>query len=66
MKKKAITSKMVWVNVLTLIVGTIGYVAGHEVIADNPGLVAALVASQGVVNVVLRFLTWEPISVSGE
>jgi hypothetical protein len=66
MKKKATASKTVWVNVMTLVVGTIGFVAGHDVIADYPSVVAALVAAQGVVNVVLRFLTWEPISISGE
>jgi len=54
-------SKSVWINMLTLAAGVIGYVAGHEVIAEYPTIVAALVAVLGGVNVALRFVTWQPI-----
>lgn len=59
--KKWFQSKTFWVNALTVIAGTIGYIAGHELIADNASFVALLVAVQGAVNVVLRFVTWQPI-----
>jgi len=61
MKKKWYTSKMVWVNALTVAVGVIGYVAGHAVIQDNATLIAGLVAAQGALNVCLRFVTWRSL-----
>jgi hypothetical protein len=54
-------SKIIWVNGLTLVAGIIGYVAGHDLIADNATLIAGLVALQGLVNTVLRFATWKKI-----
>ena len=59
--KKWYLSKMVWVNALTLIVGIVGYLAGSDIIAQYPAILAALVAVQGAVNVALRFVTWQPI-----
>jgi 3-oxoacyl-ACP reductase-like protein len=56
-------SKTFWVNLVTVAAGVIGYLAGHDVIADNASLVALLVAVQGGVNVVLRLLTWQPVKV---
>ena len=56
-------SKTFWVNLVTVVAGVIGYLAGHDVIADNTSLVALLVAVQGGVNVVLRLLTWQPVQV---
>ncbi len=61
MKKKWYLSKMVWVNLLTLGVGVIGYLAGHDVIQEYPAILAGLVAVQGAVNVALRFFTWQPL-----
>lgn len=59
--KKWYLSKMVWVNALTLLVGVVGYLAGSDIIAQYPAVLAALVAVQGAVNVALRFVTWQPI-----
>lgn len=59
--KKWYTSKMVWVNVLTMAAGVIGYVAGHDIIQSNAALISGLVALQGAVNVALRFVTWRPL-----
>ena len=61
MKKKWYTSKVLWVNAFTVLVGVVGYLAGHEVIQSNATLLAGLVAGQGALNVVLRFITWRPI-----
>ena len=55
--KRWYQSKTVWVNLLTLLAGTVAYVAGNELVADNASFVAALVALQGGVNVVLRLVT---------
>lgn len=54
-------SKMIWVNGITLMAGVVGYVAGHTLIADNAALIAGLIAFQGLLNTVLRFVTWEKI-----
>jgi len=59
--KKWYLSKMVWVNALTLVVGVVGYLAGSDIIAQYPAILAALVAVQGAVNVALRFVTWQPL-----
>lgn len=59
---KMLKSKTIIVNVLTVIVGTLGFLGGHEVIAQNPEVVAVLAAVAGGVNVVLRLITSIPIS----
>jgi len=61
MEKKIWQSRTIWVNAVTLLAGVIGFIAGHELIADNASLVSLLVAVQGGVNVLLRFLTWKAI-----
>lgn len=60
--KKWYQSKMVWVNMLTLAVGVVGYVAGHDLIQDNATIVAVLIVVQGAVNVALRFVTGKAIA----
>ena len=59
--KKWWKSKTVWLNVIGVLAGVVGYVAGQELIQDNTQLIAALVAMQGGLNVVLRFITGTPI-----
>lgn len=59
--KKWWKSKTVWVNLVTVMAGVVGYVAGHDVIQDNASLVAMMVVMQGGLNVVLRFVTGTPI-----
>ena len=61
MLSKLLKSKTVIVNTLMVLAGTLGYLAGNEVIAANPEWVAALVAVAGVVNVVLRLVTTIPV-----
>ncbi len=59
--KKLMKSKTIVVNGLTVVVGVLGYLQGHEVIAAYPGVVAGLVAAIGVLNVALRFVTTIPV-----
>jgi len=55
--KKAIQSRTIWINTITLGVGVIGFLLGQDLIADNASVVAVLVASQGFLNIVIRFVT---------
>lgn len=59
--KKWWKSKTVWVNVVAVLAGVMGYIAGQDLIQDNTQLIAALVAMQGGLNVVLRFISGTPI-----
>lgn len=54
-------SKMIWINILTVLVGVVGYTAAHDVIQSYPEIVALFIAIQGGVNVVLRFITRKSI-----
>ena len=60
-KKSALASKTFWVNLLVLIAGVAGYLAGNEWVASNPQVVAILAAVVGLVNIALRFMTDKPI-----
>ena len=59
--KKKIQSKTLWINGLMLCAGVLGYLVGDELIKDNATLLALLIAIQGGVNVILRFVTTKPI-----
>jgi len=59
--KKWFQSKTVIVNLLTLCAGVVGYLVGDDLIKDNESLLALLIAVQGGVNVILRFITTKPI-----
>ena len=61
MNKKWYKSKTVWVNAVAVLVGTVGYLVGNNVIQDYPSVVATLVALQGGLNVLLRFITWKSL-----
>jgi hypothetical protein len=50
-----------WLNLIVLAAGITGYVAGHDVIADYPQVVAILAAVQGGLNIVLRLFTSQPV-----
>lgn len=55
-------SKTIWLNAITLLVGVLGYLIGHETVQDYPALVSVFVAVQGGLNVLLRFVTVLPVS----
>lgn len=59
---QASKSKTVIVNVLMVVASVLAVLQGHEVIVENPQVVAGIGAVMGVVNVVLRFLTTKPVS----
>jgi hypothetical protein len=62
MLKSPLKSRTLWVNALTLAAGIAAYLAGAEAMQDYQAFIPILVAIQGGVNIVLRFLTTEPIA----
>lgn len=61
--KSIFKSRTFWTNMLVLAAGVVGYVGGHEVIQQYPQVVAISGAVVGAINIVLRFLTTEPVKV---
>jgi hypothetical protein len=60
--KSPLKSKTVWFNLLTLAAGVCAYVAGSPVMQDYTTVIPIFVAVQGAINIVLRFVTTEPIA----
>ncbi len=54
-------SRTFWLNFLTVAAGTIGFIAGHQIIAQYPQAVACLVVAQGILGIILRLLTTKSI-----
>ena len=61
MSKSIFKSKTAWVNAIVLAAGVVGYIGGHEVVAEYPQIVAIATAVVGALNIVLRFVTSDPI-----
>lgn len=59
--KKPLRSKTLWANAFIVVVGVLSYLQGHELILENPTIVSALAVAVGLGNVLLRFVTSEPI-----
>lgn len=62
MGKGLLRSKTTWVNLITTLVGFGTWLSGSEIIANNPEVVAAVGTGLGVLNIILRLLTKEPIT----
>jgi hypothetical protein len=61
MGKNFVKSKTLWVNVIMILAGALGGIAGTDVIQQNPQIAGYFVSIMGVVNVILRLMTKEPI-----
>jgi hypothetical protein len=55
-------SKTVWINLITTVVGVLGFIAGSDWIAQNPAMVAGLTSAVGVLNVILRLVTGKAVA----
>jgi len=62
MGKGLIASKTFWVNAITAVVGIATYFQGSDLIAAHPEAVAIIGTIVGVLNVILRIVTKDPIS----
>ena len=62
MGKGLLRSKTAWVNILTAIVSVGTYLTDSDLLANNPEIVAIAGTVIGVVNVILRLVTKEPIT----
>jgi|WetSurMetagenome_2_1015567.scaffolds.fasta_scaffold09775_10 hypothetical protein len=60
MNKSIFTSKTMWVNATTLVATATGFFAGS--LSSHPDLVCWLVLIQAVANIILRWLTKEPVA----
>jgi len=61
MPKSALASKTIWANIAVITVGVLGYLQGHELIVENPTVVAAIGVAIGIGNVILRLVTKDPV-----
>ncbi len=59
--KNPLKSKTIWSNMAIIAVGVLTYLSGHELIVNNATVVSALAIAIGLGNVLLRFVTSEPI-----
>ena len=62
MGKGLFQSKVFWTNLLMSVVSLGVFVQDSALISDNPQIVAGIGAAIGVVNIILRLLTKEPIA----
>lgn len=61
-EKWVVYSKTIWVNLIVTAIAVFELIAQQAWIASNPSVVAVFVAIVGILNVVLRFITFEQIS----
>ena len=54
-------SKTIWANALTILTSVLLLVAGNDFVQSYPKAVSFLLLLVGIINVVLRFITGEPI-----
>ncbi len=55
-------SKTLWFNVLYTVSEVLVVLLNAEWVVENPQVVAVLMSIQGVVNLILRFITTQPIA----
>lgn len=62
--KPIVKSKTFWVNLITAVAGVLTTLGGSELVQDNPEVAGIAATVLGVVNVVLRLVTKDPVSVT--
>lgn len=66
MEKGFWKSRTFWLNAVTLAVYLLAALLDHSLVASHPQWVAALSAVVATLNLVLRFLTTQPISLTAK
>lgn len=61
--KPAVKSKTVWLNVLATVAGLVVSLGNTDVVQENPEWAAIAGTAVAVANIVLRFVTKEPLKV---
>lgn len=61
--KHFLYSRTFWLNAITFLVALIGFAIGQQEIAQHPKLVTALVLIHSGLNIVLRFITINPVNI---
>lgn len=64
--KSLFESKTFWANAAVTLVGVLSVVAGNEQVKAHPQIVGFIVTAIGVVNVILRVITEQPVTVSAK
>lgn len=59
--KPVAQSWTIWFNVLTVLSAVLVFLSSHELVVEYPNVVAALGAAAGVINIILRFKTTQPL-----
>jgi hypothetical protein len=62
MGKGLLFSKTMWFNVLTALTSIAVFVQDSSFVADHPEAVSAIGIGVGIINVILRLITKEPIT----
>lgn len=62
MGKGLLRSKTMWVGWITTVIGFGTWLSGSAIIADRPDAVAAVGTGLGILTMILRLLTKEPIT----
>lgn len=58
-------SKTLWVNILVVVIAILGFVAGDQFpIQLGPDAIYYIGFALGILNIVLRFLTGQPVSMT--
>jgi hypothetical protein len=54
-------SKTIWINAISAGIATLTALGGQAIVTDHPAIAAGLVAALGVLNVILRVITYLPV-----
>ncbi len=59
--KSRLASKTVWLGILTMVISVIGLIAGQEWVRDYPIVVSGLGLAVGILTVIVRHFTDQPL-----
>lgn len=60
--KSFLASKLNWLGIVTVAISTFTYLQEQPLIAENPGIVSAIGVVIGLLTIVLRYFTIQPVN----